>query len=276
MAIDLRLAGKVALVTGAAQGIGFGIAKVLAQNGAAIAIADIQKEVGAAAAAALRQDGANVVFIEADVSDEKSICAMIDACADEFGALDILVNNAAPSKRVRVSFQEQSLSDWDASHDLMVRGYMITTRQAAPLLKKSMRGSVVNISSVLARHIAHESCGYHVSKAGVEQLTRFLAFEYGTAGIRVNAVAPGLVDRDDAPKLTDETVNKAVVETGVPLGRASTAGEVGRVVLFLCSDDASYVTGQVIVVDGGLSLAEPFGMARRAYQKASEPKNQSK
>lgn len=260
----------MALITGGAQGIGLGIARVLAEHGTSIAIVDIQKEAGAAAVDALCKNGANAVFIEADVSDEKSIKGMVHACEKKFGVLDILVNNAAQSNRVRVSFEEQSLSEWDGYYNLMVRGYMLVTKQAAPLLRKSMKGCVVNVSSLLARYIAHEPCGYHVSKAGVEHLTRYLAVEYGPMGVRVNAVAPGLVQRDDAPKITDNTVNKIVAEAGIPLARAASAAEVGRVVLFLCSDDASYVTGQVISVDGGLSVTEPFGMARRVFHRAKE------
>jgi 3-oxoacyl-[acyl-carrier protein] reductase len=262
------LDGRAAIVTGAAQGIGLAIADMLAAAGASVIVADLQEATGEVAAERIRRTGAAASFVQADVSDDESIRELVMAAERAFGRLDILVNNAGPTRRERAPFMEQDLALWDATHALMPRGYMIAARYAADAMRRAGGGNIVNISSVLARSVAHEPCAYHVTKAAVEQLTRYLAVEFGPQGIRVNAVAPGIVDRDNGRKLTDDPVNRKVAETVVPLRRAARADEIGRVVRFLCSDDASYLTGQVIVADGGLSLGEPFGGARRAYQDA--------
>jgi NAD(P)-dependent dehydrogenase (short-subunit alcohol dehydrogenase family) len=126
------------------------------------------------------------------------------------------------------------------------------------------------MSSVVARSIASEPAGYHIAKAGVEQLTRYLAYALGPQKIRVNAVAPGLVDREQGPKLSDNPLNQAVIDVAVPLGRAASAIDIANVVAFLCGEQSAYVTGQVITVDGGLSIREPFDVGRRAYQNAQQ------
>ena len=238
------LDGRAAIVTGAAQGIGLAIADMLAAAGASVIVADLQEATGEVAAERIRRTGAAASFVQADVSDDESIRELVMAAERAFGRLDILVNNAGPTRRERAPFMEQDLALWDATHALMPRGYMIAARYAADAMRRAGGGNIVNISSVLARSVAHEPCAYHVTKAAVEQLTRYLAVEFGPQGIR------------------------EVAETVVPLRRAARADEIGRVVRFLCSDDASYLTGQVIVADGGLSLGEPFGGARRAYQDA--------
>jgi 3-oxoacyl-[acyl-carrier protein] reductase len=259
----------VALITGSAQGIGFGIAQVLAGDDVTIAVADIRRDAGEAATRKLSDSGARALFIEADVSRKSSIQNMIEQTVAAFGRLDILINNAAPSRKERLPFAQQTETNWDIDLDLMLKGYVAAAQSAAPHLETT-GGCIVNLSSVLARAVSHESAAYHVAKAGVEQLTRYMAYELGSQNIRVNAVAPGLVDRDTGPKLTDDPVNKSVVEVSVPLGRTANAVQIGRVVAFLCSGNADYVTGQTIVVDGGLSLGEPFGVGRRAYHRALE------
>lgn len=273
MAESSQLVGKVALITGAAQGIGLGIARVLAESGATVAVADLRKEAGENAVQALRDDGLKATFIEVDAGREESIRQMVSHCVAELGALHCLVNNARPSRRGHQVFTEQASDIWDVDQDVMLRGYMIAAQTAAPHIKAEGGGGIVNLSSTLARSIAEESCSYHVAKAGVEHLTRYLAYVLGPENIRVNAVGPGLVDREGGRKLTDDAVNKAVVELSVPLRRAASAAEIGRAVLFLCSDHASYVTGQTLVVDGGLSLGEPFGVGRRGFLSATNPKN---
>jgi glucose 1-dehydrogenase len=268
-----QLIGRPALVTGAAQGIGLAIARTLAAHGAVVAIADVQKEAGEAAAQSLRAQGAQAFFMEADVADPQSIAGLVGACVAQMGGLQIVVNNAAPRTKQRMPFPEQSAEDWDKVLGLMLRGYMLVAQAAAKPLEASGAGAIVNLSSVLARSISQESCAYHVAKAGTEQLTRYLASELGMRNIRVNAVAPGIVDREFGHKLTDDPANRAVAGVAVPMGRAADSAEIAQVVAFLCGDMASYVTGQTIVVDGGLSLGEPFGIGRRAFQlsQAAEP-----
>jgi 3-oxoacyl-[acyl-carrier protein] reductase len=262
-AVTHEYQGKVALVTGAAQGIGLAIARALAASGANVTLADIQADRGEKAAETIRRTGGMATFTPVDVGKENEISKLLKAFSDVHDRLDILVNNAAP-RRPPPPEESHGPSGWDDEVNIILRGPMILTRAAVPYLMKA-RGAVINLSSALARSIAHQSSGYHVSKAGLEQLTRHLAYELGPKGIRVNAVAPGLIDREVGAKLTDEPANRRVVEIAVPLGRAATPDEIARVVVFLGSPGASYITGQTLVVDGGLSLGEPFGVARRAF-----------
>ncbi|WBU28728.1 SDR family oxidoreductase [Rhodopseudomonas palustris] len=266
--VALPLHGRRAMVTGAAQGIGLAIARTLALHGAQVVLVNLKHESGEAAARAITNAGGDARFIVGDMSDEDAIAATVAASAAAIGGLDILVNNAAPTQRARPPFAEQSAALWDATEAVMLRGYMLTAQAALPHLAQA-RGAIVNLSSVLARSVAHETAAYHVAKAGVEQLTRYLAWHLGRSGVRVNAVAPGVVDRDAGAKLSDDPVNRAVIEAAVPLGRAATGTEIAEVVAFLCSPAAGYITGQTLVIDGGLSLGEPFGVARSTLRAAA-------
>ena len=260
----MRLEGKVALITGAAQGIGKGIAEVFAHEGAVVVIADLQEEKGQAAADSLDGQGA---FIHTDLRQDSDIEQMIAFTVEKYGALDILINNATPPKGLTSSFEEM-VEDWDTPMDLLLRAYMVTAKFAHPYMQRTNGGSIVNMGSTLAFSIAEQqSCAYHVAKAGITQLTRYLAWELGNDGIQVNCICPALVDRSDRPSLTNDPTNQSVVDITVPLKRAGNYKDIAYTSLFLCSDEAKYLTGQSIILDGGLTLGSQFEVARAAYKK---------
>ncbi len=262
-----RHLNKVALVTGGAQGIGAGIVKVLHEQGASIAIVDRQEEKAAAFANKLSRPDQKVIAVAADISTESGCRAAVDAVVDGFGSLDMLVNNAAPG-RDKAHIGQLTGADWEDHDAIVLQATAWLSDHAAPFLRQSASPAIVNISSVTASAIAPEQCSwpYHVSKSGLEQLTRYLACRLGPDNIRVNAVAPGLVDRDEGMKISDNPKNRKIIDAIVPLKRAATAREIGQIVSFLCSDEASYLTGQILTADGGMGVREVFGAALSAVE----------
>lgn len=266
---SMPLAGRRALVTGGAQGIGAGICEGLVGAGAAVVIVDRQFDKAAQLAVRLVAAGGRAMPIGADIATEAGCRSAVAQAVEAIGGLDILINNAAPGRN-RGMLGRIAGADWAAHEQIVLQAAVNLTDASLGYLENSGRGAVVNISSAVATSVAIDQCSwpYHVSKAGLEQLTRWLASRLGAHGIRVNAVAPGLVDRDSGPKLTDNAMHRDIVEKVVPLGRAGGAADIAGAVAFLCSESASYITGQVLVVDGGLGLAEVFGAALRARQSS--------
>lgn len=263
----MPLSGRRALVTGGAQGIGAGICEGLIRAGAAVAIVDRQLDKAKMLAERLVAAGGRATPVGADIATEAGCRSAVAQAIDALGGLNILINNAAPGRN-REMLGKLAGADWAAHEQIVLQAAVHLTDAALSHLAANGKGAVVNISSAVATSVAIDQCSwpYHVSKAGLEQLTRWLASRLGTHGIRVNAVAPGLVDRDSGPKLTDNALHRDIVEKIVPLGRAGGAADIAGAVAFLCSDSASYITGQVLVVDGGLGLAEVFGAALRVRQ----------
>lgn len=258
---------KVAMVTGGAQGIGAGIVKLLAERGARVAIVDKDADKSVAYAATFSNSNQQVISINADIASAEGCRAAVTEVVDRFGALDILVNNAAPGRN-KAHIGELGGPDWPEHAEVVLQAVAWLAEAALPYLSKSAAAAIVNVSSVTAEAVAPEQCSwpYHVSKAGLEQMTRYLACQFGAEGIRVNAVAPGLVDRDGGMKISDNPENRKIIEAIVPLKRAASAAEIGTIVSFLCSEDASYLTGQVLTADGGLGVRENFGASLRARQ----------
>ena len=258
---------KVALVTGGAQGIGAGIVKVLVERGARVAIVDKDAETAAAYAATFSNSDQHVISIQADISTVEGCRSAVNDVITSFGALDMLINNAAPGRN-KAQIGRLHGPDWPAHAEVVLQATAWLAEAALPHLRKASMPAIVNISSVTATAVAPEQCSwpYHVSKAGLEQMTRYLACQFGAEGIRVNAVAPGLVDRDGGMKISDNPENRKIIEAIVPLKRAASAAEIGTIVSFLCSEDASYLTGQVLIADGGMGVRENFGASLRARQ----------
>jgi NAD(P)-dependent dehydrogenase (short-subunit alcohol dehydrogenase family) len=244
----------VALVTGAASGIGAAIAARLAADGYVLAIADIAPEAAADAAAAIRADGRRAIAVTADVSRSADRERLVAAVRQDLGEIDVLVNNAA-SHGSRRPFGEVELEEWDAVIATNLTAAAFLTRAVAPAMVARGGGSVVNIAAIQAELPLATYVSYVASKGGLISLTRALAVELSPRGIRVNAVAPGGIE-SGSTRAALAAAGPAPAQLSL-LGRPGGAGDVAGVVSFLCSADASFMTGTVLTVDGGRSLLRP-------------------
>jgi 3-oxoacyl-[acyl-carrier protein] reductase len=249
----MRLAGKVALVTGAQQGIGRSTALALARDGADVAINYLEDRAAAEAAAGeVRRAGRRALAVPGDVSRPADARALVDATVRDLGALDVLVNNAGVFPRV--PFLEMTEADWDAVLDVNLKGSFLCAQAAARAMVTAGRGgAIVNLSSSAVRGVPL-GVHYSASKAGVVGLTRAMALALAPHGIRVNAVAPGLTDTAQ-PRFGHGEEELAALGRAIPLGRMAQPEEIARVAVFLASDDAWFVTGEVVHANGGAYMA---------------------
>ncbi len=249
-----RLGGKVAAVTGGASGIGEATARRFAEEGAHVAIADVDAERGRAVADEIRATGARAIFVETRTEREAECVRFIRAAHDELGRLDVLVNNAG--MRLYQTVVEASEESWDAILGVNVKGYAFCAKAAIPLMRRTGGGSIVNVASIRAVVAGGNMVQYDTTKAAVAGLTRAMALDHAGEGIRVNAVCPGPIFTRFHERRAD-TAGKTFEQfrtdfgRGTMLKRAGTPAEVAACILFLASDDASYVTGTSLFVDGG-------------------------
>jgi 2-hydroxycyclohexanecarboxyl-CoA dehydrogenase len=251
-----RFDGKTAVVTGGASGIGEATVRRLVAEGASVVFADVNQERGKRVAAEIEAAGGKAHFVVADVSNEAAALGVIQQALDRFGGLDILVNNAGI--RMYQTVVEASEESWDQILGVNLKSYVFCAKGAIPAMLKRGRGSIVNVASVRSVMAGGNNIQYDTAKHAVAGLTRGLAMDHSPQGIRVNAVCPGPIftpfhaNRIAAAGKTIEEYNAdAAIRT--MLKRPGTAEEVAACILFLASDDASYVTGSLLFVDGGMT-----------------------
>ena len=254
----MRMGGKVALLTGAASGLqgelmGFGgsSAWMMAREGAKVVLTDIKEEVGQKTVAQMRESGHDAMFIRLDVTREDEWIDVIQKTVSTFGKLNVLVNSAGTGSPHTV--EETTVEDWDGQMDVHAKGTFLGTKHAIPEMRKTGGGSIVNISSINGLIGSPTSAAYHAAKAAVRLFTKAAAVQYAKDNIRVNSIHPGYV-------LTPMTIENFSIEeerqvrvNRVPMDRLGSADEVGYGILYLASDESSFVTGSELVIDGGMT-----------------------
>ncbi len=246
----MELKGKVALVTGAAQGIGRAIALLLAQKGADLVVSDINLEKAEETAKEIEAIGRKAMAIRADVANANDVERMVEAILERFGQIDILVNNAGIAKDKLILRMTEE--DWDAVLNVNLKGTFHCTKAVIRHMSKQRKGKIVNIASVVGEMGNAGQANYSASKAGVIGFTKTIAREFAQRGINVNAIAPGYI----GTPMTDVLPEKAKEELRrmIPMERLGRPEDVAEAVLFLVSEASSYITGQVLNVNGGIYM----------------------
>ncbi len=252
----MRLEGKVAMITGAANGVrgelmGFGgvSAWLFVREGAKVVITDIDDEDGEMTARQIRESGGEAVFVRLDVTGEEEWEDAVRAAVSCFGRLDILVNNAGTASRETV--ENTTVEMWDGQMEVHAKGTFLGTRAAIPEMRRVGGGSIVNVSSIFGLIGSPSSTAYHAAKGAIRSFTKAAAVQYAGEGIRVNAVLPGYVDTPMTHRFFTDAELVAGRTESVPMKRFGTAEEIAYGILYLASDEASYVTGAELVIDGG-------------------------
>ena len=265
-----RFQDRGAVVTGGATGIGGAIAERLAAEGASVLIADIDAEGAQERAARIRANGGVAAARATNVGEIDQVRAMIQAAVDRWGRLDIIVNNAYPAMEAMTGGAEDVPPDvYDRAMAVLVKASYLSAKFGVPHLRRAGGGSIVNISSIHGLLVAPGALVYETGKAALIAATRQMAVEYGRDGIRVNAIAPGhiVTENIQAGIWDDNPSGYEFFEAQYPVGRCGRPQDIAAAVAFLCSEDASFITGHTLVVDGGhsLQIQENFGVAQARY-----------
>ncbi|TAK20629.1 MAG: glucose 1-dehydrogenase [Chloroflexota bacterium] len=262
-----RLDNKVAIVTGAASGIGKGIALRFGREGAhVVVVTDKRVELGEQTAAEIRAAGGTATFVQGDVASSADTVRFVAATVAAYGGVDILVQNATWSKPGRaVDLAEE---DWDRTIDVGLKSIYLGAKYAIPEMRKRGGGAIINISSVNGIAASPRLAAYNAVKGGINQLTRNLAIDYGRYNIRVNAIAPGhVVTESSGASIHQDPQQTWSFTDACPLGRVGKPDDIAGAALFLASDDASWLTGEVLVVDGGMSIQVPEVLIAAHYRR---------
>jgi NAD(P)-dependent dehydrogenase (short-subunit alcohol dehydrogenase family) len=250
----MRLHGKVAIVTGCGSGIGEAIATRYASDGAEVFGVDWNREAGERVARQIASTGGSIVFHEADVSQEVAVERMVAACASRLGGIDILVNNAAVQHEVLL--HETSMEQWHRMIDVNLGGVFLGCKYAIPRMVERGGGVIINMSSVMGLVADPKLAIYCATKGGILAMTRAIAIAYGRQGIRATCICPGDVDTPLNQvyfnSYPDPAAARAAIEEHYPLGRIASPDEIARIAVFLASDDATFITGTHVLVDGGI------------------------
>ncbi|MEW6276454.1 MAG: glucose 1-dehydrogenase [Bacillota bacterium] len=249
----MKLSGKVSVVTGAGQGIGRSVALLFAREGSCVAVVDCDFEKAVRVAREIVSGGKRALSVQADVSLENEVRRMVAEVGEYFGRIDVLVNNAGI--QTSKPFLELTSDEWQRVLDVNLKGAFLCSQFSAREMIKNSGGKIINISSIHQAVPRLNKAHYDASKAALWMLTRDMALELARYKINVNCVAPGAIATPMNQDLLDSPEKMARVVAGIPWGRIGTPDDVARAVLFLASEDADYITGSVIYVDGGLSLA---------------------
>ena len=250
----MKLENKIAIITGAASGIGKSIALAFSREGAKVVVSDINVENGEATAARIKADHGEALFIEADVSESKAVENLIDSTIKHFGVLDIMVNNAGIEIVQRLADTDEQL--WDRLIAINLKGVFLGTKYAIPKMLENGGGNIINMSSVAGIMGAGGLGAYNASKGGVVLLTKNTAMDYGKQNIRANCICPGFISTPMVENImalpgAEEIKNK--IFGLCPAGRLGTPEEVAHCAVFLASDESSFINGHALVVDGGMS-----------------------
>jgi NAD(P)-dependent dehydrogenase (short-subunit alcohol dehydrogenase family) len=248
----MRVAGKVAIVTGANVGIGAAIANLLAEEGAAVVVTGRRKDLLDQVVAGIERKKGRALAVAGSVTDESHVRSTVDQCVRTFGTLNILVNNAGIGAFGKL-LHETDDTTWHEVLDVNLTGVFRMTRAAVPAMLKNGGGSIINMSSVGGLIGFSGSAAYGTSKGGLEVFTKCVAMDYAQDKIRCNSVCPGLIDTPMAAPLLNNPNMIAEVLSAYPIRRVGTPEEVAKMVLYLASDDASWVTGSSFTIDGGLT-----------------------
>ena len=246
----MKLKDKNVFITGSGQGIGKQIAIAMAKEGANVAVSDINIENAGAAAQEIRSLGRKSIAIKLDVSKQNEVIAAFETFKNEFGVIDILVNNAGITKDTLVIRMKDD--DWDAVINVNLKGTFLCSREAIKLMVKQQHGNIISISSVVAFTGNPGQANYSASKAGIVGLTKTIAKEYASGGIKANAVAPGFIQTAMTEAIPEKI--REEMKKNIPLGYFGAPEDVANAVIFLASSDADYITGQVLHINGGMYM----------------------
>lgn len=241
------LVGRAALITGAGQGIGLAIAQEFAEQGASVLIADINEELARQAVIDLHDKGYEAQFIGCDVGSEVDVAKAVGECADRFGSIDIMVNNAGITRDA--TLRNMTLGQFDAVIDTHLRGTWLGVRAAGAVMRAQQSGTIINMSSISGKVGLVGQTNYSAAKAGIVGLTKAAAKELARHGVRVNAIAPGLIRTPMTETMREDIWNAKMDE--IPIGRAGEPSEIASVATFLASEMSSYMTATVLEVTGG-------------------------